>query len=381
MMTETSEHPIQPSIEGLTGLRAYAALWIMFNHSLTIIPHFNGIAWLPFVSNALSGPTGVNTFFVLSGFLLYLPFAKVARDKTKTFSLRSYFKRRFFRIFPAYYVQLVTLLILSCFGLYETYSLSDWLIHVGMIHNFWGGRIYHINSNWWTLPIELQFYCALPLIAFFIRRTHISIIIIALMGVAFAYRWVIFPHIQYDVPGVFGQLPGCLDLFAYGILAAFLYTRYIASFWHWRYRSLASSLAIIAGLAGMWGMLHWIRILTDIPYWSGEHAVLFWWNNLHGFAIMIVILGIAGKGPIARTAFSNPVILYLGEISYGIYLWHSVLLTLMFERSATIKAFASSPDHYENLVLSIVGYIAATFCIATLSYKYVEQPAIRYAHR
>jgi peptidoglycan/LPS O-acetylase OafA/YrhL len=97
-----------PIINGLTGLRGFAALWVMVFHVAAMAGIINTALMLPIgengvdVSFILKGWMGINVFFVLTGFLLFLPFAGCLLDPAQTISLKHYYKRRALRILPAY---------------------------------------------------------------------------------------------------------------------------------------------------------------------------------------------------------------------------------------------------------------------------------------
>lgn len=357
-------------IDGLTGLRGFAALWIMFFYARRVLVPIYAPNLKVFLS---SGFTGVDTFFVLSGFLLFLPFAEKLLNKQKRISLNAYFKRRLLRIFPAYYTQITILLILGTFGLYERGGVENWLFHISMTHNFssmWAGSI---NGAWWTLPIEFEFYLALPLIYLLIKRFGVGIFTLSFIILAIGYKIALFHFIAERDIGykswAMGQLPGCMDLFGCGILGAIIYQKY-PLFLSDKNKLMTEIILLVLGITGMSLMLHWVRMLGRDNFWNGEDNLLFMRAAIHGVAVLFLVLGIAVNGVIGRIIFANKIILFMGEISYGIYLWHMPVLIILLK---------NAPHHTITLWGNIVIYIITTLGMASASYYFIERRCMRMA--
>jgi peptidoglycan/LPS O-acetylase OafA/YrhL len=165
-------------LDALTGVRAFAALWVFVFHSwsnagspaIRLAIRAQPIDLTPLVA---FGWLGVDVFFVLSGFLLtrqavlkqehILP-AGTASRFVSTFGEKygSYLRRRILRVYPAYYACLTALLILAAMGVYRHLPGElDLLLHLGMVHNFIEKYIATMNSVFWTMPFEWQFYLVL----------------------------------------------------------------------------------------------------------------------------------------------------------------------------------------------------------------------------
>ncbi len=151
------------------GLRAIAALAVLTFH-VTGILDSQGILSAPhWVTNALSrlGLFGVGSFFVISGFLLYRPFAVAALTGTPSPAWFPFWKRRFFRIYPAYWVALaVAVFVLGQGGFV---SVVHGTAHFAMIQNYRAGFIGGGLTVAWTLGIEISFYIVLPFVAKLLR--------------------------------------------------------------------------------------------------------------------------------------------------------------------------------------------------------------------
>src|SRR5438552_9713921 len=155
-------------LQGVDGLRALAALWVVLFH----IHAFSGahVGLIPGLDLFLrSGSTGVSLFLVLSGFCLFLPFAG---GRLHRFKAGEFFRRRCKRLMPAYYVALVLALALSVFtagkwglpGLTLGETAFQLFTHVALIHTLFPTAFYSLNGAFWSLGLAWQLYLSLPLL-------------------------------------------------------------------------------------------------------------------------------------------------------------------------------------------------------------------------
>src|SRR5882724_10656327 len=148
--------------EALDGLRAIAALMVVFYHCGV------ELRLPPFV---IPGYSGVHLFFVLSGYLISRPFWARLVSGQPLPSWRKYGARRFVRIYPTYFVALVVFIAMRFAGHLHTPTFADVLLHALLVFN-WGdaAQFFVINIAMWTLAIEAQFYVILPIAAGLARK-------------------------------------------------------------------------------------------------------------------------------------------------------------------------------------------------------------------
>jgi len=145
-------------IPALDGLRALAVLLVILFHASTFAegnPSGNP------ASAIFYGKTGVQLFYVLSGFLLSLPYAQWFFGLRKRPSTLLFYKRRALRVGPAYWV---SLLILGLATAPTIASVRDVALHAVFLSNTTWLSTFSINGVYWTMAIEVQFYALLPLI-------------------------------------------------------------------------------------------------------------------------------------------------------------------------------------------------------------------------
>src|SRR6185437_7513237 len=192
-----------PAIDGLRGL---AVLWVIAFHyiivreeNLSADPWISALHRLPALDTLLrNGYLGVDLFFLISGFLLALPWLVHARAGLPPPSALRFYARRVRRIVPAYYVQLFLLFTVALPLLGGiTYWRSDLYVDLwnGIAHGLFlqdtspltSGSL-HVNGALWTLPIEVQFYALLPLAApLFVRAPRAMLV--AATAASLAWQW------------------------------------------------------------------------------------------------------------------------------------------------------------------------------------------------
>jgi len=375
--------PFQPDpshLSVLSGIRGWAALWVFLYHvwGMSGHPDFTAIlagVSLDFTPLVSIGFAGVTIFFVLSGFLLALPFAEWQSGLRERPKLKRYFLRRVMRVFPAYYAQLAILLLIAA-----------WMPGQNAIHD-WGSFIRHllmlftppplgtlpINGVWWTLPIEFSFYLVLPLLALLMRPGRWWLLLVGSLVVMYLWRYGVATRMaDATVPQrvvASYQLPGSMDAFGLGMLAAYLYVN--------RFRLPAGFLpSLNLGRLGLPGVLLVFVAIYWLPgkrheYWADNPIFYLWTPALVLGVVAIILAGVAGSRMI-NWFFSNRFMIYAGLISYSFYIWHFPVLNWI-----VATAWFQTLDNMRFLWLLLIS-APLIFLISTLSYIFVEVPGMRF---
>lgn len=333
----------------LDGLRGCAVLSVLVFH---LIPQY--------FDNSPLGWIGVRLFFVLSGFLItgiLLRGRELARSGVQSvgFTLRQFYARRFLRIFPIYYLVLIILFI---FGAEEIRPKFLW--HLAYLSNFKfviDGYFAKWVAHFWTLSVEEQFYLLWPVIVLFTPRKGLVPVLSAAIAVGPVYRLL---SQLFDFSGLACEvlLPVCLDTLAAGALLAVLI--YEPGAWPRRRRALA--------------LIGWVGFATYITLTILDYVKL---SSVAGFVISTTAFALGAAGLIGHAAFGfsgwrrsilqfRPLV-YVGAISYGLYLYHEIVSTLLDDLIAagTLHSGAAS------LVALKFGL---TFLAAAISWKFFERP-------
>lgn len=369
--------------EGLTGFRALAAAWVMLFH----VNSFAGPRAIELRLGSFAvevhplltcGWVGVDLFFVLSGFLLATHLLQSLSRPTPGI-YRRYFAARVRRVFPAYWAQLAILLAVAVIAAGSLPAWAKYLpLHIPMLHFVSDEASFAVNNVYWTLPIEFAFYLCLPFIARTLARaerrgrwkwTTLAMLYAGSLALVWTYRyWAFGLHAASPVNTIVwatSQLPGSFDQFMAGVAAA------TALRW-WRRdgppmapgrTAKASTALAIAGLGGVVAMIYFIDAIY-LEYWRG-HPALFFWHSATSAFVALAVLGIALGGPFTRALFENRVAVWLGTISYSIYLWHYPILQWVQGPLDAMKA-------------GLAGYLLAavplTIAASAVSYYLVERP-------
>ena len=210
----------------LDGMRGIAVLLVLWYHlwEISWLPApFPWLQWIP-----ETGFIGVPLFFFLSGFVITFPFvrAQLAGERLPTWSHFAW--RRFIKIVPSYVLSIVIAYAIG-YTVLERFGAAPWqeiLTHLLFIHTWWQSTYGSINGVLWTLAVEVEFYLVFPLIWWcFARRPFLTFV--AMLAVAMLWR----VHaaqccFHTDMPLLVENLPGYLDIFACGMLSAWIFARF-----------------------------------------------------------------------------------------------------------------------------------------------------------
>lgn len=378
--------PGRPWFPALDGLRGVAAALVVVFHVTGAVARFPQWTWGGGL--ARFGNLGVALFFVLSGFLLTRPFfaAHLARERPP--QLGRYAVRRLARIVPAYWVALTVWLFVirddPPVGGRSAYAL---LYGFGQVYDRRyvdrGGSL----AVAWTLCIEMSFYIVLPALAWVLCRLasrgpigrRVAVLALSCVGIFVAgslARWWMWEQggdwafRSYSLLGHVGWfgLGMALAAVVAGVAAGVAPPRWL--------RDLAAlpalCLALAAGVA-------WVTTLLPLPppgypQKPPEQALIFVGNGLVGALCMLpLVIGDQTDGPVRAVLTSRPA-RWLGQISYGLYLWHTPILSVVNEWVADGRVPGSTPVR-----LAIVGLLS--LAVAHLSWVVVERPVLALANR
>ena len=356
----TPREQITSHLPGLDGLRAVAALGVFLVHYQQIVNlelhvgPFDLDRWLT------NGNTGVALFFVLSGYLLSLPLLNAGSGGLRAQDLRNYLVRRLARIVPAYYLCLFGLIALAL-ARGNPPSINNTLSHMLFLYNFNDGQIFSINPPFWTLAVEVQFYCLLPFIILGLvqlPRPLTIIVAIALVPIAQFLNQAVLTalrsHAQWpmqsvlvwpfalriqgpDSPVLVYSTLGHLTFFLFGTAAAAtmpLIGKGLAGLGH-----LAK--AVPEFLVWLSALIIFIILATPLDDWAQQTDGRYNWPLVPLLLTSIVILTPYTRGA-ARLLEWTPLRM-LGLISYGIYLFH--LPVQKASRSGLSRLGLDTQDH------------------------------------
>ena len=350
--------------ENINLLRAFAAISVVVYHV---------IVYTDWQSFPMTGPLltfrigwiGVDLFFVISGFVITRSALSLWRAEPSTF-IRTYWARRLARIVPLYLLTSVLWILLFLPNFFEQPPLRAlWQIaaHITFIHTFWPFTFNAINGVTWTLGLEMQFYLLVAFLVPWLARTSAMRIWVAFVLIAWIWRGVmVYFSVGLEPVRIFMrtmQLPGMLDVFGAGIFLALWLDRRPEprkrAVWLWGTAAIAS------------GTLCMSVYLANATYWDSP-AMMTFWRTLLGMFFLCIVATAVHLPSIARTWPLRPV-WYLGQVSYGIYLWHLFALKLCLRIPGLTSA--------EVLVITL----GLTVLLAATSWHFFESPILDAARR
>jgi peptidoglycan/LPS O-acetylase OafA/YrhL len=363
----------------LDGLRALAATAVVVTHVGFWTGHYRDDVFGRVLSRL---DVGVPVFFVLSGFLLSRPFFLAGVRGRPTPRAAAYLWRRALRILPAYWITVVAAFLLLAPN--RTLGVGAWIRHLALVQPYAARGFAEGLSNTWSLTPEVAFYLALlPIGAGLValsgdhpERPRRVLLVLAAAGVV-GLLWVGWARAAgpFSVP-VDMWLPGFAGWFGAGMAFAALS---VADRTWWPVQVLS---ALGSSLATCWitaGALFWIALsplagpLTLDPPTAAQAMVK---STLYlGIGALLVLPLVFGdqRSGVGRRFLAHPVTRFLGEISYGLFLVHVVLLALGY-RLLDIAQFTG------NFVLVLVGTWLAGTLVAAVIYLAVERPLSRLRH-
>jgi peptidoglycan/LPS O-acetylase OafA/YrhL len=389
------------------GLRAMAALLVVFHHTaFTTAFELRGMR-IPFTNHVLPigayfahMDIGVEIFFLISGFLLYRPMVAAAFSDRRPRDVRTYTRHRFLRIYPAYWVAFVCITLFvgvympvsggrslfEYFFLVHLYDTGSVLVNGQRVWRALGGI-----SQSWTLVVEVSFYIFLPLYAALLRklgrgrnRESRFRLELAMLVVLYAISVVWRAFVYWGVPrgsafAFLGNfwLPANLDLFALGMGLAVVRT------WGEARDEPVPLLERIGRVDWLWWLLAALSFHA-VSFWIGlpENLVLVQGGkaftrellySLAAFFLLVpAVFGPQDRGIVRRFLRLRPMV-YLGMISYGIYLWHQAFITKVHQWGGR----ADNPLPNGPFLQTLIPALALTIVVASLSWYLVEAPLLR----
>ena len=340
----------QRHIKSLDILRGLAACAVFVSHFVQQFLNMPALGWSG-IALELLGVMGVAVFFVLSGFLIHSG-ALVEQQRNGRLNWRSYAVRRFFRIYPAYMVALLSGALFSMRWQSNMIDVATWptvLTHLLLVSSFVPGHFESVNAIFWTVVVECHFYLFYPFLSRLLQRWAIDMALPAVLILSMTS----FFMLTALAPA------GPLRVMAQHVAPAL--------FWQWCLGVALAEMWVNSWLPDLarWCAQRWLLcplfLLSFVGTLAGRGGVEL---NFKRFVLPFLCFGMVAVvvfSPLsaARARFGE----WLGEVSYSIYLWHPLALAIVW--------------HHTNLVGLAAGLsLLLTLLLAALSYYLLEKPSI-----
>ncbi len=354
-------------VKSLDGVRGWAILLVIWFHFFFLVQ----CGWI-----------GVQLFFVLSGYLITTILLK-SKDSSLSFYLKRFYWRRSLRIFPLYFAYVFLFL-----GTYLVFSFpSDMADNIAYLltytynfkplieGDFVGDPVF---TPFWSLSVEEQFYLVWPFVVFFAGNRALKWIVAGILFVSPLVRFFLADMLLQSTmfneeaigETVYRFTLGQLDAFAFG---AALPVFSLAIKWRDHTGKIALATASLMLIAGLWNYFDLMEsgmplMVSSLGYKIGvldnmQHVWSYTLINMAATGLILFLVTYKGNR-VTRGLFENKVLVMIGKVSYGMYVYHWVLLSAYRQ---TIH------PRIGNELLSMVIYVGLVFLIAYLSFEVFEK--------
>jgi peptidoglycan/LPS O-acetylase OafA/YrhL len=356
----------------LDGVRGFAIVSVLLWHFL-VAPHVlhpsgpKPSGMMPLVRVLSLTWAGVDLFFVLSGFLI----AGVLLDgKGRPFFMRGFYLRRFFRIYPIYWIVMA-----ACFAIPFLAARLDlvgpWPAYAVLMQNFWMANHRSFGGDpmgvTWSLAIEEQFYLVLPTIVLLLQRSALTLILVLAVVAAPLARFTVSAPPGSNWMAAYVLTMCRSDALALGALLALLARRQVDA----RRVASAARVALCLSAIGVIGLMaNGDTIGTPAMNVVGYSLLAFGAASLVGLVVSNPdgLLGRAMRVSILREA---------GTISYGLYLIHTPIVMMC----RGYLGVAPVPDTWAAAVYALLVPTVLSVGIAAASWHLFESQLVRTGRR
>lgn len=358
----------RPHLPALDGVRGLAILFVIAFHARVA---FSSTAEIPYLGFRILGLgwSGVDLFFVLSGFLIT---GILLDSREAPHYFRTFYIRRVLRIFPLYFAYLFLILVVARLAFLAFAHSDPW-----QSTNPWWYFTYLLNwkpdhgfndtvlGHLWSLAIEEQFYLVWPAVVWLVPRPRLKWVCLSLIAAGVLAR-VYLSRAGFDPEAIYRMTPGRMDTLALGAFVAVGVRDFRPRLDRW-YRVLAVAAAI--GFLAVWAA-------SPNPVWS-DVAMRTAGASLLGmlYAVFVFRAATVSSGALHRL-LTTRLLRQCGKYSYAMYVLHSAPFHL------TSEAVRQLPPHLWPLkYLYFPALAAVAYLAARVSWRLVESPFLRLKDR
>lgn len=297
------------------------------------------------------GWTGVELFFLISGFLIHLGFL----NSNKPLNILTFYSKRFWRIYPPYLLALLFFCLVGKginYYLHTSIGLKDLAAHVFLIHNLTDKYYYSINPSFWSLAAEIQLYLLYPVFLWIRKKWGINKALIITILIAPIFRYIGYlamPGSQLAQPNL------VFNVWFVWCAGALLAEKYY------------NGEKIIKKKAGLIAAIGF-TISLSVKFYAGGYflgALLAIFSWLAFFEWMLHAKSINTNSILSKAMIA------IGLCSYSIYLIHQPLLDNMF------SWFDAMGHNWYLVFIKVIPVFMLIFCISWILYKLIEKPSIQ----
>jgi peptidoglycan/LPS O-acetylase OafA/YrhL len=346
-------------------LRGVAILAVIWHHASSLVVYPPSMVpeifrWVPWLRG---GWFGVNLFFILSGFVLYLPYAQSRRHMEGWPDASGFARHRASRLLPLYYSSTALLLVFNFWPSSASEATTQVLSLATLTFGF-STATFFPKPNWvlWSLAVEVWFTVFFVLLAVAMRRYPRVPLAVAVLSMSLFVRWVGTVWAAADIPGhqlnpVRDSVLGRLDDFFVGMLLAAWYARRAT----YALPGAGRRLALIAGGIALATLAPLSWELNAVGIVTAKWPVIFA-NNAIQAGTAMVLVALLGKPATGPRHYAVLGVELLGMMCYSLYVWHGVVM------ARVMPSLSAS---------GVLLYAVALLTVSALSYRYIEFGRVR----
>ena len=332
---------------------------------------------------ARSGYMFVDGMILMSGFLLFLPYAREKAEGIPAPGWRDYAFNRATRILPSYWLAVFGALFLIAIPQHKYVTSErmalDIIHHLTFTFNFWRETLLYtpLNGALWTVAVEVQFYLIFPFLARAAQKKPVLTLgLMTACGVIF--RFVVAGQVE-DTSVLINQLPSFMDVYALGMLGAMLYVQWRkAPFFHsgWQKKVFPWVFAGIFALS----LPILVALLKQQASATGFEPIRLSQMALRfpfALTILVLMFSAAMMPRFLQKLLNNRLLRFLSTISFHLYIWHQLLAVQIRQAFFPDTLHSNLPLQQAYTLLCF----AAAILIAMLATYGVEQPCARIAQK
>lgn len=370
-----AERPERPTTGGihiaeLDSLRGLAVLLVfLFHYDFGVTGTESALPVSPTWAFVRAGHTGVTLFFVLSGFLLSLPFIAHSRPGQPV-GARDFYRRRALRILPMYVAVVLVTTALRARRAADLAWALPWLFFLQPLQV--AEPLLGVTGPWWSLATEVQFYLVLPPVAALFASRWGRWPGWAAIGL-FVGAWFAFVVGILRLPSIVGEMSLSLSIIGRGpaLLAG------AAAAWLWLRRGGAAPRRTPFGGPALLGcfvaLALLLRAIAGHGYYASEFPPVAAWHLAEGILwAAILLLVLSARSP-ARALLLHPAWARLGLVSYSFYLLHQPVITATLAVLRRLRPGGFTRwDAATALACPVI--LATSAGISAITWRWIERP-------